>query len=681
MKMSPVQYDLVVLGGGLDQVTPTLRLKPGVLRDAVNYECSVFGGYTRIQGYEPFDGRPSPANAVYSSVMATSLGTIAVGDAINGQTSGATGVVIAVDTTNLTVYYTKATGAFTNGENLRKVAVVQGVVTGSGGQIANSETNATYLYLASEAYRTDIQAIPGSGQPRGVIFYKSVLYGFRNNAGGTAVDIYKSSGAGWVNVPLGKELSFNTGLAAGIVDGNTVTGATSGATGVVARVVLESGTFAGGTAAGRLILSSTTGAFTNGENLQVGGTNRATGVGTQTQIVILPDGRFEMDIGSFAGASSQKIYGCDGVNRGFEFDGTTFVPIKTGMPTDRPNHVVVHKKHLFFAFGASVQFSGLGLPYQFTVLTGGGEIVLDADVSAFLTQPGNQSGGALAIWTQDNTYMLYGSSSANWNLVQFNVGSGAYAYTASNLEQSYTFGTRGMLGLTTSLNYGNFDTASLTLNLRPFVQSRRTLTTCAIVNREKSQYRVFFSDGWGLYATLVNGKFIGASPVFFANPVQIVCAGSSDNGTETTFFTSTDGFVYKLDVGTSFAGAAIQSSFTTTYNHKQSPRIIKKYRRNSIELTGSGFARFDVGYSFSYGSAEYEAMLNGSYALSLTPSLWDSFTWDNFTWDGKTLAPTEAELNGTAENIAVIVSCTSPYFQPFTINSFMIHYTPLRGLR
>ena len=143
-----------------------------------------------------------------------------------------------------------------------------------------------------------------------------------------------------------------------------------------------------------------------GKAFQVGGTNRATGVGTQSQIVLLPDGRFEMDIGSFAGASSQKIYGCDGVNRGFEFDGTTFVPIKTGMPTDKPNHVVVHKKHLFFSFGASVQFSGLGLPYQFTVLTGGGEIVLDADVSSFLTQPGNQSGGALAISVADQVVML-----------------------------------------------------------------------------------------------------------------------------------------------------------------------------------------------------------------------------------------------------------------------------------
>ena len=101
----------------------------------------------------------------------------------------------------------------------------------------------------------------------------------------------------------------------------------------------------------------------------------------------------------------------------------------------------------------------------------------------------------------------------------------------------------------------------------------------------------------------------------------------------------------------------------------------------NLTLTGSGFARFDVGYSFSYGSAEYEAMLNGSYALSLTASLWDSFTWDNFTWDGKSLAPIEAELNGTSENIAVVIGCNSAEYQPFTINSFILHYTMLRGLR
>ncbi len=52
-----VQYDLIRLAGGLDQVTPTLTLPPGFARKAANFECNVSGGYTRIAGYERFDGR------------------------------------------------------------------------------------------------------------------------------------------------------------------------------------------------------------------------------------------------------------------------------------------------------------------------------------------------------------------------------------------------------------------------------------------------------------------------------------------------------------------------------------------------------------------------------------------------------------------------------------------------
>jgi hypothetical protein len=45
------------------------------------------------------------------------------------------------------------------------------------------------------------------------------------------------------------------------------------------------------------------------------------------------------------------------------------------------------------------------------------------------------------------------------------------------------------------------------------------------------------------------------------------------------------------------------------------------------------------------------------------------------------LQKAEAELNGTSENIAVVIGCNSAQYQPFTINSFILHYTMLRGLR
>jgi len=90
-----VQYDLIRLNGGLDQVTPTLSLPPGVARRAANFECSITGGYTRIAGYERFDGQPSPSAAVYNILVCTLTGTVAVGATVVGLASSATAKVIA----------------------------------------------------------------------------------------------------------------------------------------------------------------------------------------------------------------------------------------------------------------------------------------------------------------------------------------------------------------------------------------------------------------------------------------------------------------------------------------------------------------------------------------------------------------------------------------------------------
>ena len=77
------------------------------------------------------------------------------------------------------------------------------------------------------------------------------------------------------------KLEFDSGGTTVIAVGDTITGATSEATGVVAHVILDSGTWAGGDADGKLFLSSVSGTFENNENLDVGvSTNLATVDGT-----------------------------------------------------------------------------------------------------------------------------------------------------------------------------------------------------------------------------------------------------------------------------------------------------------------------------------------------------------------------------------------------------------------
>ena len=677
--MPPVKYNLIQLQGGLDLVTPTLSLPPGVARESVNFEVSITGGYSRIPGYERFDGQPNPSDANYNLLTVASSASLVVGNTITNLTSTATGVIIAISDT--AIVYTKAVGSFQAADGVYVSAVLKTTVVSLGGTVAaDSSLAAQYLALAADNYRADIGAVPGSGPIRGVVFQHATneVFAWRNNAGGSAMAIYKGTTSGWTLVPLGFEMAFDTGTNE-LLDGNTVTGQSSGAVGTIKRVVLSSGTWAAHTAAGYLVFASVTGTFSAGENLRIGATTYAHAVAAQTAITLSPDGRLDFVIENFGSAT--RIYGADGVNKGFEFDGTVYVPIRTGMTTDTPDHVAVHKQHLFFSFRSSVQFSGIGAPYEWSPVVGAGEIALNNDVTAFLIQPGDQSTGAMAIYSDDNTYVLYGSSSANFALVSYNIGTGAKAFTCQNVNVSYSFDDRGVINMATTLNFGNFDSAALTLNLRPFIQQRRDIATASGVNREKGQYRVFFSDGYGLYVTLANGKYMGSMPVQFPNAVACMCEGQKPNGAETAFFGSTNGYVYRLDAGTSFDGAEIAASMTLVFNAIGSPRLLKRFRRGSLEITGTGYAEFAFNYDLAYSSTYIGQETQSTYASNLLASFWDAATWDAFVWDGRTLAPSEVEMKGTAENIAIRVASISAIYQPFTINSIILHYTPRRGIR
>jgi hypothetical protein len=679
LKTPPVQYDLIRLNGGLDQVTPTLSLPPGFARKAANFEASITGGYTRIAGYERYDGRPSPSSAIYLILVCSLTGTVAVGNTIIGQSSAATGKVIARDGDQVVI--TRETGTFLATEGIRVGATAVGTITTIQGVDSDGYQDAVYRNLAADDYRADITTVPGSGNILGVGIHAGIVYAWRNNIGASAAIMYKATASGWTAVSLGSFVGFNTG-GVEISVGSTISGQTSGATAVVVKVVLEGGAWSTTNAEGQIITGATTGTFQVGENIKVGATTHAHVTVANTANVFPPNGRYETVLANFGGGTANaKMYGVNGVGRAFEFDGTIFVTIRTTMPTDTPTHVVVHKQHMFLSFGASLQFSAIGDPYKWDPVLGAGEIAMNGLISNMIALPGDQSSGALAVYTRHDTSVLYGTSSANFALSTFNTGTGAMPYTAQNMDQSYVLDDRGIVSLGTSLNFGNFTPATLTMTLRPFLINRINLATASTLSREKGQYRVFFSDGTALYMTILNGKLLGTMPVQMLDPVLCTVEGETSNGSAVQYFGSDNGMVYQLDKGTSFDGDPIAASFNLVYNSTKSPRVLKRYRHSSVEMTGDYYAQIQFGYDLGYRTDYLTQPLDETYDVDLRSSYWDSMIWDNFIWDGSDVSPSEIGLTGTAENMAIRISSTSDILQPFTVNSIIIHYTLRRGLR
>lgn len=223
--------------GGLDLVSPPLTIDAGKCISINNYECNSLGGYRRIDGYERFDGHPSPSAQSYYYCPCTFSATVTVGQTITGAVSSATGKVLQVESNYLII--DRVTGTF-QVENFKVSGVVKGALTilPSANGHPTGLGHATALGLTADDYRQDISAVAGSGVIRGVCMYKGVAYAFRDNAAGTAVDIWKSTSTGWQKITLFKSLPYKN-CVTDVLDGVILTQKNSGATATVKRKVIE----------------------------------------------------------------------------------------------------------------------------------------------------------------------------------------------------------------------------------------------------------------------------------------------------------------------------------------------------------------------------------------------------------------------------------------------------------
>lgn len=677
----------VTFPGGLDLTTPSLRLQSGSLQDMLNFECAPFGGYARVDGYERIDGHAAPSSATYAVVQVAAFTNVpTVGQVITQAVSGATATIVAVVTAPVPyLAVTQVTGTFDATHALTTPGPVAIGTAAARTVVLDPRTNAVNIAAAAGVYRALIGAVPGSGAVLGVVAMAFLgvdqLFAFRANVGATAVVCYKASAAGWVLVPFLNLVNFTAGGTAVPLDGAILT--QGAVTATIKRVMWQSGAWTGSAIGQFVVTNPAGGAFAAGAATVSGGAT-VTLSGPQSAITMAVGGRFEFEKCNFSGqAKTRRIYGCDGVNPAFEFDGVTLAPIKTGLSPDAPSHIRFHKNFLFISQAASLLYCAAGNPFKWSSVDGSGEIAAGDTITGMITLPGSQSTATLGVYLQTNTAFLYGLDPSTFNFVTFNTGVGAAPYSIQNLFDTFFLDDLGVVTLKTTLNYGNFLPTTLTKNILPFIVQMRGSLTASSVNRSKGQYRLFFNNGTALFCTVLNQQYIGSAIVRYATTFNCVDTTHLTSGTEVTYAGSTDGYVCQLDVGTSFDGADIPAFFVTAWDAIRSPRILKRFRAASIEVQGSHYAEIQYGYNLAYNNDQtvqpmpVAALLN----LGVAPR-WDSFVWDAFFWDGSgSLVPTDVDEVGTAENIRVTIASGTNFIGAYTVNSIIHHFSMRRGMR
>lgn len=704
----PTQVDYFPLVG-LDEESAITMPARGALLGCQNYE-SVFGvrGVRRIAGYERFDGKDAPSDAVYYRVAFDAGGTtaIAVGNTITTATGSA--YVLSVTLTSGawansnaagTLVVTALTGTITDNQTINVSASPRATAAADAVLGAVGDTNyATDIVLARDYYRGLIATGPtGSGPIRGMKFWRGYLYVLRNATDGLTATLWRSSTGGWV--------SIRTGLRPG---------------GTMRAVVA---TFSGDSAAQALYCvdgknrywrvedddTFTYGDEVYGSEAEVGGLD-AIAVGSP----FAPPTNGAHTIGIFPNDAYRTWVAGDQVfvyaqnNAASWFIGTVVShTAPTGGPgaaamsltvtsqnnagsyaywhlcsldeVDRPHYIASHKNYLFLGYPrGQVQTTDLGEPMTFT--NGGGATAVALGIGDDIRGFTSLRGDVLGIFHANGVSMLYGADSATFELKPFTRTSGCRADSMFETGGNALFvSDAGIQALAGSQDFGDFSQSNLAAKARRSEQRINAGFECASIIRSDSQYRAYGADKSVLCMTWQSQAPTPKSVAFtvLRYDHQPVCSESQVyNDEEFSFFGTDDGKVFRERIGTTFDGAPIEAFVRTSYWHHNAPQSRKRWRKITLDID-SGLVAATLNFRQDLDFQGPDQGVGYSQVAQTSGGTYDGNYFGEFFYSDSEAAQVHANVDGIGTHMSLVL-WSSGDSDPHTISGMHATYSPLK---
>jgi hypothetical protein len=686
-----VQSKPFELNGGVDLVSSHLKMLPGSLLTANNFEL-VAGksGPGRIGGYERCTNDILPSKTTVSFFkLNTATGPIVTGDvftavdksiyALESIASPQDGDVLPVATHDAD-FDPDATYVGTS-SSFNGIAI-----TDTSGYTATEIQS--YRRQAIELTRSKIPVVPGEG----------ITNGWRLRGKNYVVregHLYRGDEFAWTEITMPHVMFFNSGTVA-LTVGETVTDGT--ATAVIASMTRMYGSWNAALAVeeqslGYLTLTDVVGDFTVGLALtDTAGGTAAVSV-SNAQYTLPAGGRYETRDYNFTNlVDNESIYGVSGVGEAFEFDGTNYIPIfhldadQNLIEDDKPTHVNVHQERLHLAYpGGQLLYSVSGQPRVTNALLGSGTYSTGSEITAIKTIHGN----AEAVFCKNSTWLLTGdgiyddtSATRNWMFFEHDDSVGAEEWSINGRGYPMFMSAAEVRSIQSTDTTGAYDSVQLAGEVQPFLDSKVGTVVASLWARKKAQYRLFFTDGSGISLTFNSGSYAGAIPFRF--PAGITSAWSEvENEIEYIFFVSTTGYLYRMDSGNSFDEEYIEGSFRLPFYHYGTPRNTKLFPEMLIELdapvllTGNTEITYTVNHSFGSPNvprplAETVEEIDGGGGM-----YGNNDGFGNFIWGGALVSQIHAYLDGEGQNMSILVTYKTKYDSSFRFLTAIVDYITL----
>ena len=224
-------------------------------------------------------------------------------------------------------------------------------------------------------------------------------------------------------------------------------------------------------------------------------------------------------------------------------------------------------------------------------------------------------------------------------------------------------------------------TSSIQNILSDLAESINLYTINSVVLREKSQYRLFYtntsaadSTQRGIIGTLRPNGFQWSETRGLE--VTAIGSGFDDDGVEKYYHGDTNGNVYQHDTGDDFNGTAISARYTTPNYDYGDLGTLKTLHYLRVSMATEGIVEPDVQVKFDYNSTDIPQPTSlFDLGVINPPSLFGGavFNTNKFAGQNNPMIRVPLQGSGTSNNFTVTSNDTKP---SYTVNGLYVDFIP-----
>ena len=349
-------------------------------------------------------------------------------------------------------------------------------------------------------------------------------------------------------------------------------------------------------------------------------------------------------------------------------------------------YVTTHDKHLIAAGVednlSTIFYSATLDPTSFTG-TGSGSIVVEDQIEGI-----RGFRNELFIFCTNSIFKLINiNDSSNIAIVPVTKNVGCLSgYSIQEIGGDLIFlAPDGLRTVAGTARIGDIELGTVSKAIQPLVtdlaENINTFVISSVVLREKSQYRLFYTNT-SLEQTQQKGIIGTLRPNGFqwsetrSLEVTAIGSGFDNNNVEQYYHGDTEGFVYQHDTGNNFDGSNILARFETPNYDYGDLGTLKTLHYVRVSASSEGIVEPDLQVRFDYGNTD----------IPQPPDLFDIgvinppskfadalFNTNVFGGGDNPLIRVPLQGSGTSNNFTIISDDTKA---PYTINGFYVDYIP-----